>query len=60
MCGSMHQLTFVCVNVCVYVCVIHMWHDILQAFSHNMCCITIPIEQCECSNCYSVYVIYNF
>ena len=35
-CGPMHQLTFVCVNVCVYVCVIHMWHDILQAFFHNM------------------------
>ena len=35
-CGPIHQLTFVCVNVCVYVCVIHMWHDILQAFFHNM------------------------
>ena len=41
-CGPMHQLTFVCLNVCVYVCVIHMWHDILQAFPHI--CIAVPCQ----------------
>ena len=28
--------------MCVYMCVIHMWHDILQAFSHI--CVALPCQ----------------